>query len=56
MVYNNLFDYANCKHFRFAHKIEKIQHKAARIIAGLPNFSSLESLYFETGWEEEEEN
>ena len=32
-------------------KIEQIQHEAARIITGLPKFSSLESLYFETGWE-----
>jgi hypothetical protein len=30
-------------------KIEQIQHEAARIITGLPKFSSLESLYFETG-------
>ena len=32
-------------------KIEQIQHEAARIITGLPKCSSLESLYFETGWE-----
>ena len=32
-------------------KIEQIQHEAARIITGLPKFSSLESLYCETGWE-----
>jgi hypothetical protein len=32
-------------------KIEQIQHEAARIITGLPKFSSLESLYFETGWD-----
>ena len=32
-------------------KIQQIQHEAARIITGLPKFSSLESLYFETGWE-----
>jgi hypothetical protein len=106
MGYYDLFDYANCKHFRFAqrvidsrintkvhcyfefcktyliffffdesevvyilplleyacelwdgctqqeyNKIEQIQHEAARIITGLPKFSSLESLYFETGWE-----
>ena len=31
--------------------IEHIQHEAARTITGLPTFSSLESLYFETGWE-----
>jgi hypothetical protein len=30
-------------------KIEQIQHEAARIITGIPKFSSLESLYFETG-------
>jgi hypothetical protein len=62
MGYYNLLDYANCKHFRFAqlwdgctqqeyNKIEQIQHEAARIITRLPKFSSLESLYFETGWE-----
>jgi hypothetical protein len=33
------------------YKIEQIQHEAARIITGLPKCSSLESLYFETGWE-----
>ena len=32
-------------------KTEQIQHEAARIITGLPKFSSLESLYLETGWE-----
>jgi hypothetical protein len=32
-------------------KIEQIQHEAAKIITGLPKFSSLESLYFESGWE-----
>ena len=32
-------------------KIEQIQHETARIITGLPKLSSLESLYFETGWE-----
>jgi hypothetical protein len=32
-------------------KIEQIHHEAARIINGLPKFSSFESLYFETGWE-----
>jgi hypothetical protein len=32
-------------------KIEQIQHEAARIVTGLPKFSSLESLYFETGWQ-----
>jgi hypothetical protein len=32
-------------------KIEQIQHEAARIITGLPKFSRVESLYFETGWE-----
>jgi hypothetical protein len=32
-------------------KIEEIQHEAARIFTGLPKFASIESLYFETGWE-----
>ena len=33
-------------------KIEKkIQLEAARIVTGLTTFSSLEALYFETGWE-----
>jgi hypothetical protein len=32
-------------------KIEQIQHEAARIITGLLKFASIESLYFETGWE-----
>jgi hypothetical protein len=32
-------------------KIEKIQLEAARIVTGLRKFSSLEVLYFETGWE-----
>ena len=32
-------------------KIEQIQHETDRIITGLPKFSSLESLYFEIGWE-----
>ena len=32
-------------------KIEKIQLEAARIVTGLTKFSSLEALYFETGWE-----
>ena len=32
-------------------KIEQIQHQAARIVTGLPKFASIESLYFETGWE-----
>ena len=32
-------------------KIEQIQHEAARIVTGLPKFASIESLYFETGWE-----
>jgi hypothetical protein len=29
----------------------QIQHEAARIVTGLPKFASIESLYFETGWE-----
>jgi hypothetical protein len=32
-------------------KIEKIQLEAARKVTGLTKFSSLEALYFETGWE-----
>jgi hypothetical protein len=32
-------------------KLEQIQHEAARIVTGLPKFASIESLYFETGWE-----
>ena len=34
-----------------ADRLEKIQLNAARIVTGLPIFSSLSSLYFETGWE-----
>ena len=30
---------------------EKVQLHAARIVTGLPIFSSTESLYYETGWE-----
>jgi hypothetical protein len=33
------------------YNIEQIQHEVAIITSGLPNFSSLELLYFETGWE-----
>ena len=32
-------------------RLEKIQLIAARIVTGLPIFSSRESLYFETGWD-----
>ena len=32
-------------------KIEQVQHEAARIVTGLPRYCSIESLYFETGWE-----
>jgi hypothetical protein len=32
-------------------EIEKIQLEAARIVTGLTKFSSLEAIYFETGWE-----
>ena len=32
-------------------KLEKIQHEAARIVTGLPKYASIESLFFETGWE-----
>jgi hypothetical protein len=31
------------------YKIKQIQYEAVIIITGLPNLSSLESLYFETG-------
>ena len=36
---------------RDSDKLERLQLEAARIITGLPQFSSKESLYFETGWE-----
>lgn len=32
-------------------RLEKVQLHAARIITGLPVFASLNSLYYETGWE-----
>lgn len=32
-------------------KLEKIQLIATRIVTGVPNFASRESLYFETGWD-----
>ena len=32
-------------------QLEKVQLHAARIVTGLPIFSSRESLYYETGWE-----
>ena len=32
-------------------KIEHIQQEATRMVTGLPTFSSIESLYFETVWE-----
>ena len=32
-------------------KLEKVQLEAARLVTGLPIFSSRESLYLETGWE-----
>ena len=32
-------------------KLEKVQLHAARIVTGLPNFASRESLYSETGWQ-----
>ena len=32
-------------------KLEQVQLNAARIVTGLPVFSSLRSLYLETGWE-----
>ena len=34
-----------------SNRTEKVQLHAARIIIGLPIFASLNSLYFETGWE-----
>ena len=34
-----------------ANRLEQIQMNAARIVTGLPVFASLNSLYFETGWE-----
>ena len=34
-----------------ANHLEKIHIYAARIVTGLPVFASLNSLYFETGWE-----
>lgn len=39
-----------CSEYDF-NKIEQIQYEAARIVSGLPKFASIESLYFETGWE-----
>ena len=38
-----------------SNRIEKVQLHAARIITGLPIFASLNSLYFETGWEKLDE-
>ena len=32
-------------------RLEQVQLHAARIITGLPVFASLNSLYYETGWE-----
>ena len=32
-------------------RLERVQLNAARIVTGLPLFSSQNSLYFETGWE-----
>ena len=34
-----------------ARRLEQVQLNAARIISGLPIFSSLNSLYYETGWD-----
>ena len=34
-----------------ANRLEQIQLNAARIVTGLPIFASLNSLYFESGWE-----
>ena len=36
---------------RDANKLGQLQLEAARIITGLANFASKESLYFETGWD-----
>jgi hypothetical protein len=35
---------------RDTQKLKCLQHEAARIVTGLPIYSSAESLYFETGW------
>ena len=35
---------------RDTQKLECLQLEAARIVTGLPIYSSAESLYFETGW------
>ena len=34
-----------------ANRLEQIQFNAARIVTGIPIFASLNSLYFESGWE-----
>lgn len=34
-----------------ANRLEQVQLNAARIVTGLPIFSSINSLYFETGWD-----
>ena len=34
-----------------ANRLEQVQLNAARIVTGLPVFASLDSLYYETGWE-----
>ena len=34
-----------------SNRLEQVQLNAARIVTGLPIFASLNSLYFETGWE-----
>ena len=34
-----------------ANWLEQVQLNAARIVTGLPVFASLDSLYYETGWE-----
>ena len=36
--------------FVIPQKLECLQLEAARIVTGLPIYSSAESLYFETGW------
>ena len=34
-----------------ANRLEQVQLNAARIVTGLPVFASVDSLYYETGWE-----
>ena len=41
---------------RDTQKLECLQLEAARIVTGLPIYSSAESLYFETGWSKLEDH